>query len=126
MYKTFHYYGYKRSRDNSKKLAISGVVIGNTMRVGIATCNYEDQFRKKTGRELSIGKAIACPNEIIDLTNKNLNRLSDIFLQYCKKRSKTPLGTGKKMEHKLSGMIQLAPVFTENAEENDLALTIEL
>ena len=92
--KHFHYYGYKTTGKKAKKVAITGIVQDDILFIGVAHCSNDDQFVKKTGRELSTGKAMLNPITTIQVYNPD--RCINTFFEFCKKTTKKPLRTGKR------------------------------
>jgi hypothetical protein len=54
---------------NGRRATISGIQVGNTIRIGDAEWNpiYRLPFSRSKGRQLAFGKAIECPVCIIEL-----------------------------------------------------------
>ena len=48
-------------RDGEKRFTIAAVVDGNNMSFGVSACSHRDNFKKKTGRAISLGRASKKP-----------------------------------------------------------------
>lgn len=57
----------------------AGVVVDGRLRVGIAKCSPQDQFVKKNGRALAVGRALNDPYTILDIPAKEEMTISKLF-----------------------------------------------
>lgn len=86
--KTFHFYGTKPigRKNKLKRIAITGILEKNTLKIGTAVCSLKDQFNRKTGRLISTGRAIKKPEIILKASDTNIAKQ---FVEWANKYCKT-------------------------------------
>jgi hypothetical protein len=89
--KTMHYYSQRdvewKNSKVTRRVAIAGVLDGNTLSLGKAECSEKDTYDKKLGRIIAIGRAKTKPFKVINLEEEQYvgKKYTDIFVSICKK-----------------------------------------
>lgn len=78
---------------HGRRITISGIQVGNTIRTGDATYNpvYNLPFSRSKGRQYAFGKAVECPTDIIELKEGDnpVKRFTDYALAFTGKTVNT-------------------------------------
>lgn len=65
-YKT--YFRHCPANQKNERLTIGGIYVEGTLKIGVSRCSKKDQFEKRKGREVSIGRATECPILVLNTT----------------------------------------------------------
>lgn len=86
--KTFFYYEEKQVEWNKKpetrRVTVAGVINGSTLVIGKAECSVRDNFTKKKGRAIAIGRALKKPVKEIGI-DSDLKGVGKLFHDIAKK-----------------------------------------
>lgn len=57
-----------KPQKGKKRVTIAGIIENNnTIKIGVAICSLKDQFTKIKGREVSAGRALVNPEQVIEI-----------------------------------------------------------
>lgn len=71
-----------------RRVAYAGVIQDNKLLVGEAVCSEKDQFNKKLGRTIALGRANKHPLVKLDLSGRDDTKVGSIFVNFCNSLNK--------------------------------------
>jgi hypothetical protein len=71
---------HTKPEKGKRRCTFAGIINGQSIRVGIASCSLKDHFIKKLGRTIAEGRARKSPEYLIAFTEYPIQ----IFIQFCK------------------------------------------
>lgn len=71
-----------------RRVAYAGVVENNKLIIGEAVCSEKDQFCKKLGRTIALGRVNKHPLVKLDLSNRDDTKIGTVFVNFCKNLNK--------------------------------------
>lgn len=74
------------------RVTVAGVVVGDTLRLGISRCSVKDNFSKAKGRYVSEQRARERPSKIVQIPEKETNTLGRFFFEQAQELIKLSQG----------------------------------
>jgi len=86
--KEYFLYLTLKVKNKEHKLTYAGIVKDNKLHVGEAMCSPKDEFNKKLGRTIALGRAVKHPLVKLDLSDKDDTKVGTIFVNFCRNLTK--------------------------------------
>lgn len=77
-----------KEQEIERRVAYAGIVKDTYIHIGEAVCSEKDQFCKKLGRTIALGRANKHPLVKLDLSDRDDTKVGNIFVNFCKNLNK--------------------------------------